>query len=177
LKYPVTRAPSVEVDVQIACSASDVPSAGEIASWVRHAVVASRKRLAAANEVSVRVVDSAEIQSLNSDYRGQDKATNVLSFPAGRVTGLPADAVRTLGDIVVCAEVVSGEAASLAKPARDHWAHMLVHGTLHLLGFDHVMDKDATEMERLETRILAEMNVAAPYANNFEGTDKLVQDR
>ena len=173
----MTRAPSVEVDVQIACTDPDVPSEGEIQSWIRHALSASGRPLAAASEVSVRVVDSAEIQRLNSDYRGQDKATNVLSFPAGSVTGLPADAVRTLGDIVVCAQVVSGEAAGLGTAVRDHWAHMLVHGTLHLLGFDHVKDADAAEMERLETRILARNGVTDPYARNFEGTDRLVRDR
>ena len=113
--------------------------------------------------MSVRIVDAAEIHALNSDYRGKDKPTNVLSFPAGDVAGLPADMPVLLGDVVICASVVREEAAAQGKAITDHWAHMLVHGTLHLLGYDHETETEAVEMEALETRILSEHGVADPY--------------
>jgi len=103
------------------------------------------------------------MRGLNRDYRGKDKPTNVLSFPAGQVAGLPDAEPVPLGDIVVCADVVSDEAATQEKAPADHWAHMLVHGTLHLLGFDHEDETDAATMEALETRILAAGGVADPY--------------
>ena len=103
------------------------------------------------------------MQALNRDYRQQDKVTNVLSFPAGEVAGLPDDASSSLGDIVICAAVVSDEATRQGKAVADHWAHMLVHGTLHLLGYDHDSNTEAVEMEGLETRILASNGLADPY--------------
>jgi probable rRNA maturation factor len=103
------------------------------------------------------------MRALNRDYRDKDKPTNVLSFPAGQVTGLPEAEPMPIGDIVVCADVVSNEAAEQGKAPPDHWAHMLVHGTLHLLGFDHEADAEAAAMETLESRILAEQGVADPY--------------
>lgn len=103
------------------------------------------------------------MRSLNCAFRGKDKPTNVLSFPAGDVAGLPADAPLPLGDIVICAGVVGAEAAAQGKTEDDHWAHMLVHGTLHLLGFDHETDAEAADMEALETRILGEHGIADPY--------------
>jgi len=114
-------------------------------------------------EVSVRVVNAAEMQQLNSEFRSQDKPTNVLSFPAGDFAGLPDDAERPLGDIVVCAAVVADEAEQQGKTLRDHWAHMIVHGTLHLLGFDHDNDSDAAEMESIEIRIMTDHGLANPY--------------
>jgi len=89
--------------------------------------------------------------------------TNVLSFRAAAIKGLPADVAQVLGDIVICAAVVNNEAAEQGKAIDDHWAHMLVHGTLHLLGYDHETDDDAAEMEDIETRILTENGVADPY--------------
>ncbi len=115
-------------------------------------------------EVSVRIVDADEIRALNRQYRGKDKATNVLSFPAGGpVAGLPDGVPEMLGDVVVCASVVRDEAVSRDKAPGDHWAHLLVHGTLHLLGYDHDAEPQAAEMESLETRILAEHGLADPY--------------
>ena len=111
----------------------------------------------------MRVVDSDEMRTLNREYRQQDKVTNVLSFPAAGIDGLPAEASQVLGDIVVCAERVAEEARDRGKPAADHWAHLLVHGTLHLLGYDHDANEDAVVMERLETRILADYGVDDPY--------------
>ena len=104
------------------------------------------------------------MRTLNRDYRGRDKVTNVLSFPAGDIDGLPAGAAQLLGDIVVCAAVVGEEAARQGKAAGDHWAHMLVHGTLHLLGFDHKSAAEAADMEGLEAHILTAQGLADPYA-------------
>lgn len=130
-------------------------------TWVTRAVVEAAQ--VANAEVSLRVVDAEEMRALNREYRDQDKPTNVLSFPAGRVEGMPDDAPVLLGDVVVCASVVHEEAAAQAKSDEDHWAHMLVHGTLHLLGYDHIADDEAAAMEALETRILESHGVADPY--------------
>ena len=151
------------IDVQIACHESDMPSASQIKSWVTHAVAGSGRTLAAHAEMSVRLVDREEIRLLNRDYRQMDKVTNVLSFPAGEVSGLPAEAAQLLGDVVVCAPVVCNEAAEQGKSVDAHWAHMLVHGTLHLLGYDHQSVAEAAEMEGLEARILTANGLTDPY--------------
>ena len=103
------------------------------------------------------------MRALNHEYRRINKATNVLSFPAGEIAGLPGEAPRVLGDVVICATVVSEEAAAQGKQVADHWAHMLVHGMLHLLGYDHELDAEAVEMEGLETQVLASSGLADPY--------------
>jgi len=159
----VTSPPSLFIDVQIACDDSGVPPAREIETWVARAVAESGKKIAGSAELSVRLVDREEIRSLNRDYRQKNAATNVLSFPAGPIEGLPDDAAQALGDIVVCASIVSEEAAVQQKAVADHWAHMLVHGTLHLLGFEHETDADTAEMEGLETRILTGNGLNDPY--------------
>ncbi len=157
-----SRSP-LRVDVQIAVEDSCVPSEDDIRLWVKRAVEASGRAFSNPTELSVRVVDTAEMQGLNRDYRQQDKVTNVLSFPAGAIEGLPGHETEVLGDIVVCSAVVAGEAAQQGKAVANHWAHMLVHGTLHLLGFDHVTDREATDMERVETGILTRFGIADPY--------------
>ena len=152
---------TVRVDVQRACTDAAVPADDVIRYWVERAIgFAAAGRNA---EVSIRVVDVDEIRELNRAYRDRDRPTNVLSFPAGPFAGLPADEPAPLGDIVVCAQVVADEAAGRGKPVADHWAHMLVHGTLHLLGFDHEADEEAAAMEALEARILAAHGVPDPY--------------
>ena len=157
----MTAEHAVAVDVQVASDAADIPDEDAIRAWVRRAAAAAD--VAPATEISVRIVDEDEIRQLNRDFRDKDTPTNVLSFPVGDLDGLPAEAARLLGDIVICAGVVSGEAGQQGKAAADHWAHMLVHGTLHLLGFDHIQTADAETMEALEVRILAENNVPDPY--------------
>ena len=152
---------TVQVDVQNACDDDTAPEVPIVESWVVRTVAAAGA--GHEFEVSVRIVDSAEIHALNSKYRSKDKPTNVLSFPAGKVAGLPADIPVLLGDIVVCASIVCDEAKAQGKAVEDHWAHMLVHGTLHLLGFDHETDSEAAAMETLETRILSDHGVADPY--------------
>ncbi len=152
--------------MQIACDDEGLPASDEIESWLRRTVAAAGKELADEVEVSIRIVDRAESQTLNREFRQQDKATNVLSFPAGRIEGLPDDAPRILGDIVICANIVNQEAVEQGKTIGEHWAHMVVHGTLHLLGFDHVNDDEALEMEGLETQILTTHGAADPYGES-----------
>ena len=147
--------------MQLACEGTAVPSVDIMTSWVTRAV--AEVGGVPNSEVSVRVVSLDEMRELNRDYREKDKPTNVLSFPAGPVTGMPEDEPLLLGDIVVCASVVHEEAAAQKKTDTDHWAHMLVHGTLHLLGYDHEADHEAAAMEALETRILTTHGVADPY--------------
>lgn len=136
-------------------------------AWVAAAIDQSGRRPVGDVEVAVRVVDADEIRTLNRLYRDKDAPTNVLSFPAGEIAGLPADEAVLLGDVVVCAAVVAAEAGQQGKALADHWAHMLVHGTLHLLGFDHEIDAEAAEMEALEVRILASQSVTDPYAGQL----------
>ncbi|MDH3747046.1 MAG: rRNA maturation RNase YbeY [Gammaproteobacteria bacterium] len=155
------EAGGIHVDVQFACQEAGIPDEDDIRRWINIALVGAGAR--GECEVSVRVVDAAEMQALNRDYRDTDKVTNVLSFPAGPVAGLPTEIAGVLGDIAVCAPVVRAEAERAGKAYAEHWAHMLVHGTLHLLGFDHETDEEAREMEVLEARILAGGGVADPY--------------
>lgn len=157
---------TLRVDVQRADPDESAPDDNFIRAWISRALEASAEHPGA--DVSVCIVDAAEMRVLNRDYRGKDKPTNVLSFPAGPVAGLPASEPVPIGDIVICADVVSNEADAQAKPLLDHWAHMLVHGTLHLLGFDHEHDAEALEMEALEKRILGAHGVADPYGATDE---------
>lgn len=154
------------VDVQVACGDADIPSQTDIQSWVDAAVRQSGRRADDEIEVAVRIVDVDEMRTLNNLYCEQDKPTNVLSFPAGEIDGLPDDASRLLGDVVICASIVAAEAAEQGKPRADHWGHMLVHGTLHLLGLDHETAAEAAQMEGLERKILATRNVTDPYARS-----------
>jgi probable rRNA maturation factor len=115
---------------------------------------------AAAVEISVRLADDAEVQALNRDFRGQDKPTNVLSFPFEAPPGVE---IPLLGDIIICSEVVAREAAEQDKPLQAHWAHMVIHGTLHLLGYDHIDEAEAEQMEGLEIALLGGLGFANPY--------------
>jgi probable rRNA maturation factor len=113
----------------------------------------------------VYIVDETESQELNFQYRKKNKPTNVLSFPAD----IPDEVgVPLLGDLVVCAPVVEREAKEQGKTLEAHWAHMLVHGTLHLLGYDHIEDDEANVMEALETRLITQLKFPAPYAETIE---------
>lgn len=134
----------------------EIPTPRSVRRWVRAALDDGH----ADAMICVRIVDEAEMRELNARYRGRDHATNVLSFPAELPPGVD---LPLLGDIVVCAPVVAHEAAEQGKPARAHWAHMLVHATLHLLGHDHEQASEAERMEALETRILARLKFPDPY--------------
>ncbi len=116
--------------------------------------------------VSIRIVGAAESRRLNAAWRGKDKPTNVLSFPSGLAGGQnPAPAGPfPLGDLVICAPVVAREAREQGKASRAHWAHMVVHGVLHLLGYDHELDREAESMEAREMNLLATFGYPNPYA-------------
>jgi probable rRNA maturation factor len=132
------------------------PSDAQIRQWVAACINDDKD-----TEVSIRIVDNDEMIELNTLYRQKNKTTNVLSFPADFPEELD---IPLLGDIVICATVVADEAAEQGKKPEAHWAHMIVHGMLHLLGYDHINDSDATEMETLETTILLALHYPAPYA-------------
>ena len=115
--------------------------------------------------VTILLTDDDSVRDLNARFRGKDYATNVLSFPADLPEGLPEDFdFPQLGDLVICAPVVVREAAEQGKALGDHYAHLTIHGVLHLLGFDHVEEAEAEEMEALERQILASLGIADPYA-------------
>ena len=114
----------------------------------------------------IRVVDEAEGRELNRRYRGMDKATNVLSFPFQAPAGIDS---QHLGDLVICAPVVEREAREQRKSLRDHCAHLVVHGVLHLRGYDHQDEREAEEMEALERRILQQLGIADPYTVAMQG--------
>lgn len=122
----------------------------------------SGARVTGAAELSILLTDDAEQHDLNRQWRGKDSSTNVLSFPQiepfGPVTGI-------LGDITMARETLEREAVDLGKSFEDHFTHLMVHGFLHILGYDHLTDEEAAEMEGLETRILAELGVEDPYAD------------
>ena len=160
-KAPKTDAlPSVpRLSVSYAVPRAGGPSPTSFRQWIAAALKGARRRKPA--EVAIRIVDTDEGRSLNLTYRGKDYATNVLSFPAELPPGLH---LPLLGDLAICAPVVAREAAEQHKHPRDHWAHLTVHGTLHLLGYDHLVEAEAEAMEALETRILAGLGIADPYA-------------
>jgi probable rRNA maturation factor len=152
--------PTVDLDLQIASATHNLPSADDFSLWVSTAL--SNHRTSAS--LTIRLVDNPESQQLNSDYRNLDKPTNVLSFPFEAPPGInDADILALLGDLIICAPVVEQEAIDQDKPLLHHWAHMVVHGTLHLLGYDHIDDAEAQSMEYLERQILNRLNIADPY--------------
>ncbi|MEY8247134.1 MAG: rRNA maturation RNase YbeY [Bermanella sp.] len=149
------------VDMQIASEHSELPNQEQLTAWAQAALQGLKDEA----ELSIRLVDEAESQQLNLEYRGQDKPTNVLSFPfevPEALQGLD-EVGQLIGDLVICAQVVADEAKRQHKPAIHHWAHMVVHGCLHLLGYDHITDAEAQVMEDMERTILGSLNIADPY--------------
>ena len=145
------------IDLQMACEQeTGLPTAEQIEQWATAAVQPQSDEV----EMTVRIVDEAESHALNLNYRGKDRPTNVLSFPfeCPDEVELP-----LLGDLVICRQVVEREAQEQDKPVMAHWAHMVVHGSLHLLGYDHIEDDEAEEMESLETEIMQGLGFADPY--------------
>ncbi|WP_118796383.1 rRNA maturation RNase YbeY [Haemophilus haemolyticus] len=148
---------SIFVDLQIATeNIEGLPTEEQIVQWATAAVQPEGDEV----EMTVRIVDEAESHELNLTYRGKDRPTNVLSFPfeCPDEVELP-----LLGDLVICRQVVEREAAEQEKPLIAHWAHMVVHGCLHLLGYDHIEDDEAEEMESLETQIMQGLGFDDPY--------------
>jgi len=146
---------SFECDIQYEIEGT-LPSESQFQTWVNTALTDQLDE----GELCIRIVSQEESQTLNNAYRGKNKPTNVLSFPFEVPEGIP---LQLLGDLVICADVVSQEASEQNKALFDHWAHIVVHGCLHLIGFDHINDEDAEEMESLEQKILASMDIADPY--------------
>lgn len=157
----MTKGPvRLDVAVSYATTRAGVPAAASFRKWVA-AALKGRIREA---DLAIRIVGEDEGRKLNRHYRGKDYATNVLSFPAELPEGLPKGVkMPLLGDLVVCAPVVAREAAEQGKPLAAHYAHMTVHGALHLLGWDHEDEKEAEAMERLERDILAGLGIDDPY--------------
>ena len=143
-------APALSLSVQYASNDADLPGRPQIRRWVRAALFCDAT-------VTVRFVDAIEGRAINAEFRGKDYATNVLTFVYD-------DEHPRAGDVVLCAPVVRREAAAQGKPLADHHAHLVVHGMLHLQGFDHERHADAAVMEALETSILARLGLPDPYA-------------
>ena len=152
------RARAVAVTVQNIAGGARVPEPALVRKWARSALADDVR-----GELTVRIVDENESAALNSRYRGKKGATNVLSFPA-EPPPPGAEELLPFGDVVVCAGVVEREAREQGKPLAAHWAHMVVHGTLHLQGYDHERAKDATVMEARERALLAKLGFPDPYS-------------
>ena len=144
------------INVQYAVTVDGMPQADAIRQWALQTLPDNKKN----SELTIRVVDEAEITALNRQYRGKDGATNVLSFPYEAIAGVETD---LLGDIVICAPVVASESVAQAMPLDAHWAHIVIHGVLHLLGYDHHQDDEAHTMEARETELLDSLGYANPY--------------
>jgi probable rRNA maturation factor len=152
----MSAVPQVEVDVEDVSGVAGNPSAADFRCWAE-AAFNSRRSPA---EVSIRIVGDTEGAELNGRYRGKTGPTNVLSFPAELPAGVP---LPTVGDLVICAPVVAREAQVQGKDPSAHWAHLTVHGCLHLIGYDHEHEAEAAKMEALETAILAGLGLPDPY--------------
>ena len=157
----MTKGPTrLDVAVGYAAPRAGIPAATSFRRWVA-AALAGRIREA---DLAIRIVDEKEGRSLNHHYRGKDYATNVLSFPAELPEGLPKGVrLPLLGDLVLCSPVIAREAREQGKPLRAHYAHLTVHGALHLLGWDHEDAREAEAMEQLEREILAGIGLPDPY--------------
>ncbi len=141
--------PKLQLNLQIASSASDIPSKAQFKSW-------AKATLRVDTEVTIRIVDADEGCMLNSTYRGKDYATNVLTFPL-------TEAPHLMGDIIICASIVEAEAHAQNKPLEAHYAHLTVHGVLHLHGYDHETEEQAVLMESIEVTTLQKLGYANPY--------------
>lgn len=151
----------LHIDLDDASGHQHTPSEAQFQTWIG-AALSGRQEPA---ELSIRIVDEQESQSLNHQYRGKDKPTNVLSFPADLPPELE---LPLLGDLVICANVVEREAIEQDKALEAHWAHMAIHGCLHLLGYDHIDDADADAMESLESQLITKLGYSEPYTDQSD---------
>ncbi len=150
------------IDLQIASQdQTNLPPIEKFTFWVQQALqLEAQTKDLPDTEITIRIVDEAESHELNFTYRGKDKSTNVLSFPFEVPEGVE---LPLLGDLVICRQVVEREANEQQISLESHWAHLTIHGTLHLLGYDHIIDEEAEEMEGLETQIMQSMGFEDPY--------------
>ena len=159
---------NLSIDIQKACASEDSPDEDSIKRWISAAIRDERDE----SELSIRIVDEKESAEFNQRYRGKSGATNVLSFPFDAVTPEP---LPILGDLVICAPVVAREASEQQKTTDAHWAHIVIHGVLHLLGYDHIEDQDAERVESLETAIMLALDFPPPYRILDESLDDPTQ--
>lgn len=151
-----------DFEIQRATRSDNAPGDDQFRLWLDAIPAAKDQQYV----LGIRIVDAEEAQRFNRDYRNRDYATNVLSFPADLPEGLPDELRRTqLGDLLICAPVVEREALEQNRPAADHWAHLTIHGILHLLGYDHELPGEAVVMESMETEILASLGISDPYVD------------
>lgn len=145
-----------QLELQIATTAANLPSTAQFQTWI-DAALADQEQIF---EVVIRLVDEAESAELNQEYRSKNGPTNVLSFAFEVPDGVD---LNLLGDLVICGPLVEKEALEQHKPVDHHWAHLVIHGVLHLRGYDHIEDDEATEMEDKEIAILQQLNIPNPY--------------
>lgn len=139
---------------------TNVPSEKQFYQWIWHAL----KNEYSHAQISLVLYNEDEARKFNHEYRGKDYATNVLSFALNEGECWQPESTQTLiGDLIICPQVVAHEATEQNKPLMHHWAHLVIHGTLHLMGYDHIEDDEAKIMEALETQLLAQLNIANPY--------------
>lgn len=149
------------IDLQLATEHEHCPTLSQLSKWV-DATLAATEAIPT-SELTIRIVDKEESRSLNHDYRGFDKPTNVLSFPFDAPPGIE---LNLIGDLVICAPIVEKEALEQHKSKISHWAHIVIHGTLHLLGYDHIDDDEAEVMECLEKAIMCSLGYPDPYKDD-----------
>ncbi len=153
----------IELDLQNTIDSNRIPAFEKMQSWIL-AVLEKVDNNFERPEMTVRIVSCEESQQLNSDYCGKDKPTNVLSFPFEAPEMIPAEELgEFLGDLVICEQVLQLEAEQQNKSIDSHWAHLIIHGVLHLLGFDHIEVQDANQMEALEIELMKELGFEDPY--------------
>ena len=153
----------LQLDVQLAVeNDSNLPTEEQLTLWATAALL--NRTEYEEPELTIRIVDEEESQQLNHEYRGKDKPTNVLSFPFEAPAHVP---IPLLGDLIVCKQVVEREAIEQGKTLTSHWAHMIIHGCLHLLGYDHIEDQEAEEMEGIERVVMAELGYEDPYSEDY----------
>jgi probable rRNA maturation factor len=151
---------TIDLEVQVATTAKTLPHPAQIKQWVSEALAEIEQDV----ELLIRIVDKEEIQQLNKRYRKKDKPTNVLSFPHNMIAEFD---FMTLGDIILCAPVIEEEATQENKELLAHWAHMVVHGCLHLLGYMHDDQESAETMESLERKIMLKLGFPDPYSHQI----------
>lgn len=156
----------VYVDLQLASdNQENLPDLAQLEKWIRLTVDTASISIREEVELTVRIVSNEESQQLNYQYRDKNKSTNVLSFPFQNPPGVT---LPLLGDLVICKEVVEKESTEQQKELLAHWAHMLIHGTLHLLGYDHIDEDEAVTMESIETKIMLKLDLSDPYLSEKE---------